>query len=50
MHRLSDAICDENVSPTACAKQLKGVVRMLTEGVAPEGSGPPPPHSHHSQR
>jgi hypothetical protein len=48
MGRLSEAICDVSDSPTACEKQLEGVMRMLRE--APERSGPPPPHSDDYQR
>jgi hypothetical protein len=48
MGRLSEAICDESGSPTACEKQLEGVMRML--GEASERSGPPPPHSDDYQR
>ena len=48
MERLSEAICEESGSPTACEKQLEGIVRMLKE--APARSGPPPPHSDDYQR
>jgi hypothetical protein len=41
MERLSKAICDESVSPTARERQLEGIARMLAEAPGRLSVAPP---------
>jgi hypothetical protein len=41
MERLSKAICDESVTPSAREKQLEGIARMLSEAPGRLASAPP---------